>query len=125
MAKEAAGLATEVWDSQEWRRRIDLSVAQGLDDGYRFLELGLHAPALDDLLAYLNAVHQNTIEVVRGMSPAALDVVPDPSKPERNAAALFRHLITHKNNHHGQIDYIRGLIQSEWDLPPGTGMAQE
>lgn len=33
-------------------------------------------------------------------------------------------MITHKNNHHGQIDYIRGLLQSDWDLPPGTGMAQ-
>ncbi len=29
---------------------------------------------------------------------------------------------THKNNHHGQIDYIRGLQDEVWDLPPGTGM---
>lgn len=31
-------------------------------------------------------------------------------------------LITHKNNYHGQIDYIRGLQDEVWDLPAGTGM---
>jgi hypothetical protein len=36
--------------------------------------------------------------------------------------AALRHGITHKNNHHGQIDYIRGLQEEEWDLPRGTGV---
>ncbi len=36
----------------------------------------------------------------------------------------FRHMITHKNNHHGQIDFIRGLRHPEWNLPPGTGIVQ-
>lgn len=60
MAKDAAGLAMEVWESQEWHLRVNLSAVEGLDDGYRFLELGLTAPALDDLVAYLNAVHRRT-----------------------------------------------------------------
>ena len=34
----------------------------------------------------------------------------------------LRHLITHKNNHHGQIDFLRGLQDPNWDLPAGTGM---
>jgi hypothetical protein len=29
-----------------------------------------------------------------------------------------------KNNHHGQIDFVRGLRQPGWDLPPGTAAAQ-
>ena len=32
------------------------------------------------------------------------------------------YLITHKNHHQGQIDFIRGLQDDEWDLPPGTGI---
>jgi hypothetical protein len=58
------------------------------------------------------------------LSPADLDGVPDPRQPERNVATYFRHMITHKNNHHGQIDFIRGLRHSEWDLTPGTGIVQ-
>jgi hypothetical protein len=50
--------------------------------------------------------------------------VPDPRQPERNVATYFRHMITHKNNHHGQIDFIRGLRHPEWDLTPGTGIVQ-
>ena len=37
-------------------------------------------------------------------------------------ADVLRHLATHKNNHHGQIDFLRGLQQDDWDLPPGTGV---
>ena len=47
---------------------------------------------------------------------------PDPPEPERTVASLLRHLITRKNNHHGQIDYLRGLRYEGWDLPPGTGV---
>jgi len=37
-------------------------------------------------------------------------------------AGSLRHLITHKNNHHGQIDYLRGLQEEARDLPRGTGV---
>ena len=30
----------------------------------------------------------------------------------------LRHVIVHKNNHHGQIDYLRGLLEEDWDLTP-------
>ena len=34
---------------------------------------------------------------------------PDPDRPDFTVAGSLRHLVTHKNNHHGQIDYLRGL----------------
>lgn len=123
--KVALGADMDVWESQDWRQRINLAGESGLDDSYRFLELGLNAPNLDDLVAYFDAINENTLAIVRGMSPADLDRIPEPSMPEHSVAARLRHLITHNNNHHGQIDYIRGLTQPEWDLPPGTGMAQK
>lgn len=125
IVKAALGAKTELWESQNWRQRISLAGESGLDDGYRFLELGLNAPELKDLVAYFDAVNENTLTIVRGMSPADLDEVPDSSTPAQTVAARLRHLITHNNNHHGQIDYIRGLMQPEWDLPPGTGMEQK
>jgi len=39
-------------------------------------------------------------------------------------ATQLRHMITHKNNHHGQVDFIRGLRYPEWDHTPGTGIVQ-
>ena len=32
------------------------------------------------------------------------------------------YLITHKNPHQGQIDFIRGLQDDAWDLPAGAAM---
>jgi DinB superfamily len=85
---------------------------------------GAQPPRLDDIKAYLEAVHRDTLERLRGLSPADLDGVPDPRQPERNVATYFRHTITHTNNHHGQTDFIRGLRHPEWDLTPGTGIVQ-
>ena len=31
------------------------------------------------------------------------------------------HVIVLRNNHPGQIDYLRGLQEEDWDLPLGTG----
>ena len=45
---------------------------------------------------------------------------PDPERPDLTVAGSLRHLITQKNNHHGQIDYLRGLQEEAWDLPRDT-----
>ena len=47
---------------------------------------------------------------------------PDPDRPDFTVAGSLRHLVIHKNNHHGQIDYLRGLQDEAWDLPRGTGI---
>ena len=47
---------------------------------------------------------------------------PDPGRPDLTVAGPLLHLITHKNNHHGQIDYLRGLQEEARDLPRGTGV---
>jgi len=47
---------------------------------------------------------------------------PDSDRPDPTVVGSLRHLVTHKNNHHGQIDYLRGLQDKAWDLPRGTGI---
>ena len=125
MTRPRIGLGAELWESQQWYQRFGYPREQPRGTDYQLLRvLDLPAPQLEDLLAYMEAVHQDTLGKLHSLSPADLDRLPDPAHPERPIASYFRHLIIHKNNHHGQIDYIRGLIQPDWDLPPGTGIVQ-
>ena len=125
MAGPRIGQGSELWESQQWHKRFGYTKGQPPNTVFQFLRVpGLPPPRLEDLLAYIEAVHQDTLRKVHSLSPEDLDRVPDPSHPERPIASYLRHIITHTNNHHGQIDYIRGLIQPAWDLPPGTGIVQ-
>lgn len=56
------------------------------------------------------------------LTEEGLQAMPDASRSGPTRAVSLRHLITHKNHHQGQIDFIRGLQDDAWDLAPGTGM---
>mgnify|MGYP002526302707 FL=1 len=87
--------------------------------------MGLRAlpiPSLDVLLGYFEAVHNRNIEYVYNLNPDSLDQPISSDRPIYTLGNCLRHLITHQNNHHGQIDYIRGLQDETWDLPVGTGV---
>jgi len=119
------GLGPELWETQRWYQRFGYPEEQSRDTDYQiFRTLGLPAPRLEDLVAYMEAVHNDTIDKLHNLSPDDFDRFPDPTYPERSLGAYFRHMVIHKSNHHGQIDYIRGLIQPDWDLTPGTGIVQ-
>ena len=92
------------------------------DPGDRMGLQGLAIPSLDVLVGYAEAVHQRTLGYLADLTPDSLDKLPDPARPEYDVSGSLRHLITHKNNHHGQIDYLRGLQDEVWDLPRGTGV---
>ncbi len=112
--------APDLWEAQGWRQRFG-QPAESTDPGDR---PGLHElsiPGIDVLVGYLEAAYARTMEYVKTLTPDVLDEAID---EERTRGALLRHLVTHKNNHHGQVDYLRGLQDDAWDLPPGTGMVQ-
>ncbi len=109
-----------LWASQGWHKRFDQPV-DAPDPGDKMGLQSLPIPALEVLIGYTKAVHQLTQAFLSELTPAGLELIPDPDQPDRIVAGSLRHLITHKNNHHGQIDYIRGLQDETWDLPPGTG----
>ena len=126
MARSLIGLGPELWESRNWYQRFGYPEELPLDTDYQILRgLDLPEPQLEDLLAYIEALHEDTLDKLHGLSPGDLDRVPDPSHPEMKIGSHLRHLIIHNNNHHGQIDYIRGLFQVGWDLPPGTGVVQK
>ena len=115
-----AATQSPLWVSEEWYTRFNQPV-EAPPPGDRMGLQSLPIPDLDVLRGYSEAVHQNTQRFVATLTGDRFDETIDPTRPEGTVAASIRHLITHKNNHHGQIDYIRGLQDHSWDLPPGTG----
>jgi len=109
-----------LWASGGWYQRFGQPI-DAPDPGDKMGLQSLSIPDLEVLIGYSEAVHRQTNLFLSTLAPEDLDVSPDPDQPERTVAGFLRHLITHKNNHHGQIDYIRGLQDENWDLPPGTG----
>ena len=109
-----------LWATQGWHRKFNQPV-DAPDPGDKMGLQSLPIPDLETLLAYSNAAHEQTQEFLTTLTAADLDRPLDPSEPRRTLSVSLRHMITHKNNHHGQIDYIRGLQDEHWDLPPGTG----
>ena len=79
-------------------------------------------PELGVLVDYLQAVHQRTLALVSELTQEGLDAAPDQSRPDHTLAVYLRHLTTHKNNHHGQVDFIRGLQDDMWNAIPGIGV---
>ena len=125
MVRSGAGLGHELWESQRWYERFDYPREQPRGTEFQILRtLDLPLPRLEDLLAYMQALHQDTLEKLHNLSRDDFDHIPHPTRPERSIGSYFRHLIVHTNNHHGQVDYIRGLMQPDWDLTPGTGIVQ-
>ena len=114
----------ELWASQHWHLQFGHPV-ESLPPGDRMGLRSMPIPSPEILRGYLDEVHGSTIRFLESLTLDDLDAAPDPDRPERTVAALLRHQITHKNNHHGQVDYIRGLQDPEWDLPPGTGVVQQ
>ena len=81
----------------------------------------LAIPDLTVLLGYSQAVGERIRRLLGDLTADNLDQPICPSRPEQSVAGNLRHLIRHMNNHHGQVTYIHGLQNQNWDLPPGTG----
>jgi uncharacterized damage-inducible protein DinB len=111
----------DIWAVDSWHEKFG-QPATAPDPGDRMGLRALAIPSLEVLTGYAEAVHQRSIKYVKGLMPEDLDKLPDQSRPELAVSGSLRHLITHKNNHHGQIDYLRGLQDEAWDLPRGTGV---
>ena len=115
-----SGGPPDLWVTGEWYRQFGQPITSP-DPGDRLGFRSLAIPSLDVLMAYSDAVHQRSLSFVASLSPARLEESTQSSSRGQTVAGALRHMITHKNNHHGQIDYIRGLQDDSWDLPPGTG----
>ena len=112
---------TPLWVSECRHERFGQPV-DAPDPGDRLGLRAVNIPEMEVLIGYLDAVHARTSECLGLLTEDGLQAVPDPSQSGPTRDVSLRHLITHKNHHQGQIDFIRGLQDDAWDLPPGTGM---
>jgi len=121
----SAGLGQEIWISQQWYKRFGYPSEFASTNWIPILrEYKLPTPRVGDLLAYMEAIYKDSLDKLNKLSPTDLDRTAGPKNMHLPVGFHLRHIITSTNNHHGQIDYIRGLIDPSWDLKPGTGIIQ-
>ena len=120
IARGAAGFEADLWAADGWHEQFGQPVTAP-DPGDRLGLRSLAIPAPEVLLSYFRAVNERTMRFVASLDDAGLDAFITASEPRQTVAGALRHMIVHQNNHHGQVDYLRGLQEEDWDLPRGTG----
>ena len=113
--------AKDLWVTGGWFERFG-QPETAPDPGDRLGLRSLGIPAPDVLLSYADAVTGRTVRFIDSLNDARLDEHMTGRESLQTVGDSLRHVIVHKNNHHGQIDYLRGLQEDDWDLTPGTGV---
>ena len=114
------GFEADLWVADGWHQRFG-QLETAPDPGDRLGLRSLAIPAPDVLLAYAEAVNSRTVRFLETLDDGLLNGHIGHREPRQTVGGSLRHMIVHKNNHHGQIDYLRGLQEEDWDLPRGTG----
>ena len=119
-AGDQPGFKADLWVKDGWYERFG-QAETAPDPGDRLGLRNLAIPAPEVLLAYADAVSRRSVQFLEMLDDARLDDHMGQREPRQTTGGSLRHIIVHKNNHHGQIDYLRGLQEEDWDLPSGTG----
>ena len=117
LARFAYDNQPECWVRDGWAQRLDLpedetGVGATAEQAAQFA-----MPPLDEVQAYFDAVRQELLTYLRGLSPSDLETAPGRSPfPEAGSlpsdftiGRMFRQLIGEYNQHLGQMAYLRGL----------------
>ena len=102
MITQLSGGSTDLWESEGLYERFGQPVEMP-DPGDRMGLRSLAIPSIDTLISYLKAAHQKTSGYLATLSDDRLAEIPETYPRGASVGQALRHLITHKNNHHGQI----------------------
>ena len=109
---DAAGLE-QVWTSGGWHERVGLPF-DAAETGYGHSAeqvAQVRGVDADQLLGYLDAVHQQTLAYVEGLSPEDLDRVVDRHwDPPVTLGVRLVSVVNDDTQHLGQAAYARGLL---------------
>ena len=110
---EVAGTG-QVWTGEGWAERFELPL-DDLDTGYGHRPsqvAAVRVRSADLLVGYHDAVHQRTVEFVKGLEDADLERVVDESwDPPVTLAVRLVSVISDDLQHAGQAAFVRGAAQ--------------
>jgi len=113
-----AGVAEieQVWTAQGWAKRFDLPYA---DDAHGYGQssdevAAFRVKSVDLLLGYHDAVHEQTVRYVEGLSDADLERVVDKRwDPPVTLGVRLVSVISDALQHAGQANFIRGVARRD------------
>ncbi|MFH8935739.1 mycothiol transferase [Streptomyces griseosporeus] len=105
----------QVWLTQDWEKRFGLGLPRH-DTGYGHsaAKVGkVRVDSRDLLTGYYDAVHEQTLRALRGVSAADLERVVDKRwDPPVTLGVRLVSVLSDDLQHVGQAAYVRGLLQS-------------
>jgi len=105
----------QVWTAGGWAERFGLPFDEG-DTGYGHTPTevdGVRVGSGDLLTGYLDAVHEQSVAFVRGLSLGDLDrIVDERWDPPVSLGVRLVSVINDDQQHVGQAAYVRGLIEA-------------
>ncbi|WP_255946305.1 mycothiol transferase [Streptomyces odontomachi] len=110
---EAAG-REEVWTAQDWHGRFKLPFASSATGyGQSSKQVGqVRVESAELLLGYYDAVHEQTMDFIRGLHNTDLDrVVDDSWTPAVTLGVRLVSVIGDDLQHAGQAAYVRGVLK--------------
>jgi uncharacterized damage-inducible protein DinB len=111
---DAAGLE-QVWLSQGWEKRFGLDLSRrDIGYGHSSTQVAKVRVESGDLLTgYYDAVHEQTLEFVRGLAAEDFErVVDERWDPPVTLGVRLVSVLSDDLQHVGQAAYLRGLVQS-------------
>ncbi|MEU3655523.1 DUF664 domain-containing protein [Streptomyces sp. NPDC032161] len=103
----------QIWFTQDWASRFDLPFEQSATGyGHSASEVAaVRVGSPDLLLGYHDAVHERTLEFVRGLDGRALNRVVDEAwSPPVTLGVRLISVISDDLQHAGQAEFIRGSL---------------
>ncbi len=103
----------ERWETEDWYHRFGAPLR---NTGYGHDPAAVEEipiPEVDDLLAYLAVVREQTLAYLRELDETKLGDVPRPDRPEMTIGRIILQFMCHENQHTGAIEYLRGLRQGQ------------
>lgn len=105
----------QLWE-EGWAEKLGRAPAIASDTGYAFTVEQLQSFQVPDtvaLLAYVEAVHANTVTYLEGVDDTALETVTVQMRGGGtiSLATLLEQLLWELNQHGGQIAYLKGMQQ--------------
>ena len=100
----------DIWETEGWAERFGIPAN---DRGWTYDKQSMQEKRpLADLLAYYEATHRLAVKTVQEIPTERLSEEPE-NPLNFTVGQIFSHMVIEENQHVGQIDYLKGLQNSQ------------